>query len=102
MLEDEAVLGDTVEKDDRLGQEIVERHGENLIRIGSTRILLPKGLHLRSIFALVFHCGGQRLCTSVWQVFVLKDSNEPRLVYSYTRSAKSPFWSPFLSLDFQS
>ena len=97
MLEDEAVLGDTVdEKDNRLEQEIVDLHAENLIRVGSTGMLLSRGLHLKSIFTLVLHCGGQRLCTGVWQVFVLESSNEPRHVHSYTLSAKSPFWSPFL------
>ena len=104
MLEDEAVLGDTVdEKDNRLEQEIVDRHAENLIRVGSTGMLLSRGLHLRSIFALALPCSGRRLCTDVWQVFVLESSNEPRHVHSYTLSAKSPFWTPILlKLDFHS
>ena len=101
MLEDEAVLGDTVEKDNQPGQEIVERHAEILIRTGSTGTILSKGLHLRSIFALALPCSGRRLCTDVWQVFVLQSSNEPRHVHSYTRTLFLPR-APFGLLFFLS
>lgn len=83
MLEDEAVLGCTVEKDSRLGQEMVERHAETLIRVGSTTIRQFEGLLLKSIFALAFHCSGSRkLCTGVWPVFEVEGS-KPRHVHSF-------------------